>query len=257
VTPVPPPTQPSRSGNPLALILLGLVAIAGIAVGALAAGGAFSHATSTQTITPAGTVTPAPGLTGTATSSPSTTAPPPSTATNAGGATGTTSCGGDVSIGPNTSCGFAVNVEKAYDVTSGGDQTVTAFSPATGQTYTINCTGGSPHFCTGGTTRNAAVYFTSGPSGSSGSSSSAGLRACDQNISANQYASCPFAENVFKAYASDYQANGQQSNVNVTAYSPVTNQSYAIDCTTDGVTVNCTGASSQVITFSLHAVQVY
>jgi serine/threonine protein kinase len=43
--PTPPsgyPQQP-RSGAPLALILLGLVALAGIAVGALAAGGVFSH----------------------------------------------------------------------------------------------------------------------------------------------------------------------------------------------------------------------
>jgi serine/threonine protein kinase len=40
----PPGAQPRpRSGNPLALILLGLVALAGIAVGALAAVGVFSH----------------------------------------------------------------------------------------------------------------------------------------------------------------------------------------------------------------------
>ena len=77
---------------------------------------------------------------------------------------GTSSCGGDLAVGPNTSCGFAQNVEQAYDQTSGGDQTVTAFSPATGITYTINCSGGSPHVCTGGTTHDASIYFTGGPS---------------------------------------------------------------------------------------------
>jgi hypothetical protein len=72
-----------------------------------------------------------------------------------------TSCGGDVSVvGPNTSCSFAQNVEQAYARSAGGNTPVTAYSPVTGLTYTIDCTGGSPHVCTGGTTHNASIYFT-------------------------------------------------------------------------------------------------
>jgi hypothetical protein len=64
-------------------------------------------------------------------------------------------CGGDLSAGPNTSCGFAENVRTAYR--QSGSSVVTAFSPATGKTYTMYCTTSSPHVCTGG--NDAAVYF--------------------------------------------------------------------------------------------------
>jgi serine/threonine protein kinase len=43
-TPPPGDLRHSRSGNPLALIILGIVAVVGIAIGGLAAAGAFSHA---------------------------------------------------------------------------------------------------------------------------------------------------------------------------------------------------------------------
>ena len=61
VTPVPPPAQ-TRSGNPLVLIVLGLVALAGIAVGALAVTGVFSRAAASATsvasrVTPTRTIT--------------------------------------------------------------------------------------------------------------------------------------------------------------------------------------------------------
>ena len=124
--------------------------------------------------------------------------------------------------------------------------------------------------CSGGSTNNASLYFISGGSGSPSppatttppaatppAADTSGMHACDQNISANGDTSCPFAENVFQAYASDYQANGEQSNDVVSAYSPVTNQSYDMDCTTDGVTVNCVGTTNNFVTFPMHAVQVY
>jgi hypothetical protein len=272
VTPPPAYPQRTRSGNPLALILLGIVALAGIAVGALAAAGVFSHTpASVRTIT-AATIRPArstkPASPTGHNTKPTTPAAPPA---NVSG--GTSSCGGDLAVGPNTSCGFAQNVEQAYDQTSGGDQTVTAFSPATGITYTINCSGGSPHVCTGGTTHDASIYFTGGPSSSTSNSagsnpsppgstptlpaSPGNLTACDQNISAGPYTSCPFAENVFQAYAEGYQANGEQSNDTVNASSPVTHQSYNMDCVTDSVTVSCTGGNKSFVTFSMHAVEVY
>jgi hypothetical protein len=67
----------------------------------------------------------------------------------------TASCGGPVFVGPHTSCPFAENVEKAY--LNSGNPAVSAVSPATGQTYVMQCTGGSPDVCRGGT--NALVEF--------------------------------------------------------------------------------------------------
>ena len=162
----PPPVNPPprRSGNSLAPTLLGVVAAAGIAVGALAATGVFSHSTPTQTVTSVATARPAlpkstvPAAQATTSKSSAVTAP------RAASARGTISCGGDLSVGPNTSCSFAQNVEQAYDQSTGGTTVVTAHSPVTGLNYTIDCTGGSPHVCTGGSTHNASVYFTSGPS---------------------------------------------------------------------------------------------
>ncbi|HEX8648020.1 MAG TPA: hypothetical protein VF715_14090 [Thermoleophilaceae bacterium] len=69
-----------------------------------------------------------------------------------------TSCGGGLEVGPNTSCAFARNVRDEYNSSGGsGSMTITAHSPATGKVYTMSCTGGSPHVCTGG--NNASVYF--------------------------------------------------------------------------------------------------
>ena len=67
----------------------------------------------------------------------------------------TASCGGLLFVGPNTSCPFAENVANAYLNSNGS--TVSAVSPSTGQTYTMQCTGESPHVCRGGT--NAVVEF--------------------------------------------------------------------------------------------------
>lgn len=71
----------------------------------------------------------------------------------AGGATST--CGDGVSVGPNTSCPFAFRVADAYR--SSGSSVVDVYSPVTGKTYTMTCTSGSPHVCTGG--NDASVYF--------------------------------------------------------------------------------------------------
>lgn len=64
-------------------------------------------------------------------------------------------CGAGIVVGPNTSCGFAQNVRDEYERT--GSSVLSVFSPATGRTYRVYCTSGSPHACTGG--NNAAVYF--------------------------------------------------------------------------------------------------
>ncbi|HMI82314.1 MAG TPA: hypothetical protein VK480_11040 [Solirubrobacterales bacterium] len=68
------------------------------------------------------------------------------------------SCGGSLSANQYTTCGFARNVEAAYYSEIGsGSGTITAYSPTTEEYYSMYCTAGSPHECTGG--NNAAVYF--------------------------------------------------------------------------------------------------
>jgi hypothetical protein len=67
-------------------------------------------------------------------------------------------CGGSLSANGNTTCGFAANVQQAYfEEIGSGPGTVVAYSPTTGQTYSMYCTAGSPHECSGG--NDAAVYF--------------------------------------------------------------------------------------------------
>jgi hypothetical protein len=68
------------------------------------------------------------------------------------------SCGGSLSVGPNTTCEFAQNVENDYYAEIGsGSGTVDSYSPAKDRYYSMYCTSGSPHECTGG--NNASVYF--------------------------------------------------------------------------------------------------
>lgn len=73
-------------------------------------------------------------------------------------ASGGTSCGGELSVGPNTTCAFAEIVESDYFAEIGaGAGTVVSYSPVTGKLYSMYCTAGEPHECTGG--NNASVYF--------------------------------------------------------------------------------------------------
>lgn len=71
------------------------------------------------------------------------------------GSSGSSSCGGGLSVGPNTTCVFAQSVKDAYG--ESGPGTVEAYSAATDRSYSMSCTGGVPHVCTGG--NNASVYF--------------------------------------------------------------------------------------------------
>jgi Glucodextranase, domain B len=68
---------------------------------------------------------------------------------------GTSGCGAGLLVGPNTSCGFAANVQDEYH--RSGPGWINVYSPVTGRTYDMYCTGSSPHVCTGG--NNAAVFF--------------------------------------------------------------------------------------------------
>jgi hypothetical protein len=84
----------------------------------------------------------------------SNTSVPPGTTSSGEGS----SCSGGLSVGPNTTCGFAENVEADYFTEIGsGSGTVVSYSPTTGRLYSMYCTAGEPHECTGG--NNASVYF--------------------------------------------------------------------------------------------------
>ncbi len=68
------------------------------------------------------------------------------------------SCSGNVRVGPNTSCDFAMNVAGEYG-SNPGASTINAFSPATGEHYTLSCGpwSGGGTVCAGG--NGAAVYL--------------------------------------------------------------------------------------------------
>ena len=82
---------------------------------------------------------------------------------SASAASGSTStdispCGGNLYVGANTTCSFAANVQSDYFSQIGvGSGTVHSYSPTTERVYTMSCTAGTPHVCTGG--NNASVYF--------------------------------------------------------------------------------------------------
>lgn len=90
---------------------------------------------------------------GSGTSTPS--SPPPSVPSQETPCPGTT----DLTVGPSTSCAFAQNVRDSYNASgaAGGANNFQVFSPTTNQTYSMFCTGGTPHRCTGG--NNASVTF--------------------------------------------------------------------------------------------------
>lgn len=68
------------------------------------------------------------------------------------------SCADGVRVGANTSCSFAMNVAGEYG-SNPGASTINAYSPATGDFYTLNCGpwSGGGTVCTGG--NGAAVYL--------------------------------------------------------------------------------------------------
>jgi hypothetical protein len=60
-------------------------------------------------------------------------------------------CVGSLSANQYTTCGFAENVEAAYFSEIGsGSGTVIAWSPTTERDYSMYCSAGEPHVCTGG-----------------------------------------------------------------------------------------------------------
>jgi hypothetical protein len=69
---------------------------------------------------------------------------------------GSTTCDPGLTVNSVTSCPFARNVRSTYE-SSGGASSIDVYSPVTGQTYRMSCSGGIPVVCTGG--NGAAVYI--------------------------------------------------------------------------------------------------
>lgn len=83
---------------------------------------------------------------------------PPSGRPSPPPATGSGNCGNGLSVNDVTTCEFAENVRAAYETTiAPAAGSVQAYSPRRDRYYTMYCTAGTPHECTGG--NNAALYF--------------------------------------------------------------------------------------------------
>jgi serine/threonine protein kinase len=263
----PPPQHRDRSSMPLALIIFGIVAIVGI-VAALIASGVFSKSSTPASSTVASKTSPGTKpKTGTKKPrhQPKQVTPP----------AGTSSCpeSEDLWVNTVTSCPFAVNTQSAY-AEAGGSRQLEVYSPTTGTTYAMTCSGTSLVTCTGG--NDAAVYFSRAKpvgqntapvrhepapepepepeySGGGGSATTA----CDPNIYVNSVTSCPFAENVFVAYWEEYEAIGESGYLYVEAYSEETGKSFGMECFDESDFVECTGGTEALVTFPMSAVRAY
>ncbi|MGI8557004.1 MAG: hypothetical protein ACR2ND_01635 [Solirubrobacteraceae bacterium] len=90
------------------------------------------------------------------------------------------------------------------------------------------------------------------------SASPPGMSSCDQNISVNSATTCPFADNVFAAYAQDVQQTGGPESVVVYAYSSATGQTYTDACNYSSSTqVVLCSHGSDLVQFPEWAAQAY
>jgi serine/threonine protein kinase len=264
VTPPPQHQHRDRSGSPLALVVLGIVAIVGIVVAILAATGVFSKESSAPRTTASTSPVNKPRQQNKATpKQPAKVAVSPPQ--------GSSSCPGSTGLWVNsvTSCPFGKNTRSAY-AEAGGSHDIQVYSPVTGVTYEMTCKGATLVTCTGG--NEAAVYFSRAKAAGQDTTpvrapepeptpepsySGGGSESCDQNISVNEYTSCPFAENVFVSYWEEYESYGESTYTYVEAYSSETGESYDMECTLGGGIVDCTGGNDAFVTFPMEAVRVY
>jgi serine/threonine protein kinase len=270
VTPPPQPQHGDRSGSPIAFIVVGIVAVCGIAAAVLAASGVFSKESSPASTTVAQTTTKTSGKEQSKSKLPKTkpvkhqeVKPPPGSETCTGAK--------DLWVNQHASCPFAENTQSAY-AEAGGSKHLEVYSPKTGLTYLMACSGTSLITCAGG--EEAEVYFASAkPNGQNTepaprveptpepepeyTGGGAATKACDQNISANEVTSCPFAENVFVAYWEEYEAIGESPVMYVVAYSEETDETYGMECFDYSDFIECTGGTEALVTFPLQAVREY
>lgn len=266
-TPPPQPQRHDRSGSPLALIVIGIVAVCGIAAAVLAASGVFTKEGSSSPRTVAQSTNKSAaghGKTKPRAHHQKSAVTPPA---------GTSTCPGakNLWVNAHTSCPFAHNTRSAY-AEAGGSHSLQVYSPRTGLTYEMTCSGTGLVTCTGG--NDAAVYFSKAratgqnttpvihepepePEPEPTYSGGAATESCDQNISVNSVTSCPFAENVFVSYWQEYEAVGESPYLFVEAYSETTGETYGMDCYDEADFVECTGGTEALVTFPMQAVREY
>jgi serine/threonine protein kinase len=263
----PPQPQHDRSGSPLALIILGIVAVLGIAAAVAAAAGVFSKESSPASQAVARTNGKATGKNSTQPHQHrhvASVTPPP----------GSSPCATGLWVNAHTSCPFAENTQSAYAEAGGADQ-IQVYSPVTGKTYAMTCGGTSLVTCKGG--NDARVYFNSAkangqnttpvappqpqpeptPTPEPSPENNYATQSCHQNISANEVTSCPFAENVFVSYWEAYEEFGEEPYSYVYAFSSTTNESYGMACDLEDDFVECTGGTEALVTFPMQAVREY
>src|ERR1700710_3129008 len=137
----------------------------------------------------------------------------------------------------------------------------------------MTCSGAALVTCKGG--NNAAVFFSKATATGQDttpvrhepepapepepeySGGGAATKSCDQNISANEVTSCPFAENVFVAYSEEYESIGDSPVIYIDAYSETTGESYGMECFDYSDFIECTGGTEALVTFPLQAVREY
>jgi serine/threonine protein kinase len=269
-----PPPQPhrDRSGSPVALIVIGIVAVCGIAAAVLAASGTFSKESSPSSSTVSAATTPTKTKPKAAVLKKKVKPHPPKPVEPPAGSE-SCSDASELWVNQYTTCPFAENTQSAYAEADGGHE-LSVYSPVTGKTYAMTCKGTRLITCTGG--NDAAVYFGSAkPSGQNDTTPTprvepepapepeysggggAATQSCDQNISANEVTSCPFAENVFVAYWEEYEALGESPVLYVEAYSETTGESYGMECFDYADFIECTGGNEALVTFPLQAVREY
>ena len=144
----------------------------------------------------------------------------------------TTSCGDGLIAGARTSCPFAENVRASYEQSGAG--VLEVYSPTTGQTYRMYCTGGSTHVCTGG--NGASVYFPD-----RGVVMSYDTSGCGGGLLVGPNTTCGFAENV----RAEYLRSGPGW---INVYSPATGRTYDMFCTASSPHV-CTGGNNAAVYF--------
>ena len=152
--------------------------------------------------------------------------------------TGGTAVGGRIA-GSDFTLAAGATSNVPIGLTAFGEQTVTANSSGYGVTvmidmldygYVYPVTASPPSFTV--TTSDPPAY----PSGATAS--------CGGTLFVGPGTSCPFAQNVQQAYASSLG----YGNGTVTASSPVTGQTYQMQCT-DGWPVSCSGGTNALVEF--------
>jgi serine/threonine-protein kinase len=269
VTPPPQSQNRDRSGSPIAFIVVGIVAVCGIAAAVLAASGVFSKESTPTSSTVASTTTSPTKTKGQGDEK----KVKPKESQKVEPPAGSETCTGAKELWVNsvTSCPFAENTQSAY-AEANGSKHLEVYSPVTGTTYAMTCKGTRLITCTGG--NEAAVYFASAKASGQNTEPAprveptpapepeytgggAATKACDQNISANEVTSCPFAENVFVAYWEEYEAIGESPVMYVVAYSEETGETYGMECYDYSDFIECTGGTEALVTFPLQAVREY